>query len=194
MLPWIKLAKTWIFPIHPQGCKLLLFFFFFTLYALHQLMPQLLPLPSDWSVLGLVLWRLPPLTSWMRHKTRTNSYIVPIYLRPRLWGWGFSAGTCEDTSEDEKCTDKIDMTGPGGTVVFALMFVPLHGFPFQVDLYHTMVHQAEQTEYRVIRQSGAPLLKVKNSRYLQPSVTTGSEATSFSQWLFGRQAKWRKRM
>lgn len=75
------------------------------------------------------------------------------------------AELCEDTFENKMCTERIDRTGTGGTVVSALMFVPLREFPIQVDLYHTMVHEAEQTEYRgVIRQSGAPLLKENISR------------------------------
>lgn len=134
-------------------------FFFKTLHSLCQLPPQLLLLPSSWYVLGLVLWQLPPVRNWLRHKTLTNSYrsclslTQTVRVRPK-------AELCEDTFADETCTDWIDMTGTGGTAVSALMFVPLREFPIQVDLYHTMVHQAEQTENRgVIRQSGAPLLK-----------------------------------
>lgn len=60
----------------------------------------------------------------------------------------------------EMWADRIDMTGTGRIAVFALMFVLLCEFLIHVDLYHTMVHQAEQTEYKgVIREPGAPLLR-----------------------------------
>lgn len=98
--------------------------------------------------------------SWLQCKRLTNSYIVPIDLRPRLWGWGLKLTALSLKMEVQRelwfgrTLDTIvgllvlTLTGTGRTAVFTLMFVPLREFPIwriKVDLYHTMVHQIEQT-------------------------------------------------